>query len=367
MGIAGLGEVAERLRKSTVVVRPGGSKGNGSGVIWSTDGLILTNAHVACGKHAEVCLSDGREGQAEVTARDARCDLAALRISAPNLFAVGAADSSRVRAGELVIAVGNPMGFVDAVTTGVVHGVGPIQGLGRHSWVQSDLRLAPGNSGGPLADVRGRVIAVFLIAASPRARHKLELRLAQDEVEILGAAADLEMAAEELAENDADVVLISVGRDSHEDLLGALEETRLARELPVVLMVDQPLPQYLQRAMLAGVKGILATEVEVNSLQNALKAVASGLIVLSPKEVGALRSVIDAFTETAEAIESLTPREKEVLQKMASGLGNKEIAAQMKISEHTAKFHVASILSKLGAGSRTEAVSTAMRRGLILL
>ncbi len=177
MGIAGLGEIAERLRKSTVVVRPSGSKGNGSGVIWSADGLIVTNAHVARGKRAEVCLWDGREVQAEVTARDSRCDLATLRISEANLFTVEAADSSRVRAGEMAIAVGNPLGFVGAMTTGVVQGVGPIRGWGRHNWVQSDVRLAPGNSGGPLADIRGRVIGINSMVAGTMA-----LAIASNEV-----------------------------------------------------------------------------------------------------------------------------------------------------------------------------------------
>ena len=177
MGIAGLGEIAERLRRSTVIVRPGESKGNGSGVIWSTEGLIITNAHVARGKRTEVVLWDGRELEGEVTARDLRCDLATLQISAPNLFAAETADSARLRAGEVAIAVGNPMGFVGAMTTGVIYRVGPIQGLGGHSWVQSDVRLAPGNSGGPLADVRGRVIGINSMVAG-----RMALAIASNEV-----------------------------------------------------------------------------------------------------------------------------------------------------------------------------------------
>lgn len=177
MGIAGLGEIAERLRRNTVLVRPRGSKGNGWGVIWSPDGLIVTNAHVARGKYLDVCLWDGREVQAEVTDRDTRCDLAALRISAPNLSAAQAADSSCIRAGEFAIAVGNPLGFVGAMTTGVIFGVGPIQGLGRHSWVRSDVRLAPGNSGGPLADLRGRVIGINSMVAG-----QMALAVASNEV-----------------------------------------------------------------------------------------------------------------------------------------------------------------------------------------
>jgi serine protease Do len=177
MSIPGLGEIADRLRRSTVLVRPGGSKGNGSGVLWSSDGLIVTNAHVAQASRAEISLWDGREFPAEVTSRDARRDLAALRISAGDLLAAEATDSSRVRPGEIAIAVGNPLGFVGALTTGVVHAVGPLRGLGSQSWVQSDVRLAPGNSGGPLADARGRVIGINAMVAG-----RLALAIASNEV-----------------------------------------------------------------------------------------------------------------------------------------------------------------------------------------
>jgi DNA-binding NarL/FixJ family response regulator len=211
------------------------------------------------------------------------------------------------------------------------------------------------------------VISIFLVAVSPRARRELESRLDGAEVEIAGSAPDVEMAADELLEKEADVVLISVGDDSREEFLQALEETRLARELPVVLLMEQGSVNLAPRAFRAGVRGILPAEVETDALSSALVTVVKGLVVLSLEEVGAIRSTIGVTGETAEAIEPLTPREREVLQKMASGLGNKEIAARMRISEHTAKFHVASILSKLGAASRTEAVSIGMRRGLILL
>src|SRR5207248_5953349 len=85
---------------------------------------------------------------------DSLRDLAQLHIYAANLPAVSIADSSQVRPGVLAIAIGNPMGFVGALATGVIHGVGPLRGLGPHSWVQAEVRLAPGNSGGPLADRR---------------------------------------------------------------------------------------------------------------------------------------------------------------------------------------------------------------------
>jgi len=164
MAIRDFGEIAEKLRRSTVLVLPG-PRGNGSGVIWSSDGVIVTNAHVALGSHLRVQLWDGRELEAAVVSRDRRRDLAELRVSAANLPAATAADSSQIRPGELAIAIGNPLGFVGALTTGVIHAIGPLRRLGSEQWVQADVRLAPGNSGGPLADARGRVIGINTMVA----------------------------------------------------------------------------------------------------------------------------------------------------------------------------------------------------------
>src|SRR5262249_60366523 len=111
MAVSGFGEIAEQLRRSTVLITAGG-RGNGSGVIWSGDGTVVTNAHVARGARLRVQLWDGREFDAPVIARDHAYDLAWLRIAATGLAAGTAADPSRVRPGELAIAVGNPLGFV---------------------------------------------------------------------------------------------------------------------------------------------------------------------------------------------------------------------------------------------------------------
>jgi serine protease Do len=156
------GEVAEKLRRSTVLIC---ARGSGSGVIWSTDGMIVTNAHVARGSKVAVQLWDRRELEAKIVSRNSRRDLTLLRVHANNLPAASAADSSQVRPGELAIAIGNPLGFIGALTTGTVHAIGPLRGLGPHSWIQSNLRLAPGNSGGPLADARGQIIGINTMVA----------------------------------------------------------------------------------------------------------------------------------------------------------------------------------------------------------
>jgi serine protease Do len=164
VAIPGFGEIAEQLRRSTVLIQANG-RGSGSGIIWSSDGLLVTNAHVVRGSRTLVQLWDGREFEAVTQSRDPRRDLAQLRIDASNLPAAAIADSSQVRPGELAIAIGNPMGFVGALATGVIHGVGSIRGLGAHSWIQADVRLAPGNSGGPLADARGRIVGINTMVA----------------------------------------------------------------------------------------------------------------------------------------------------------------------------------------------------------
>lgn len=160
--------VAEALNRSTVQVQSR-RFGGGSGVIWQTissprvggsegGGLIITNAHVIRGMGAKVKLSDGRVLDAVCIKRDTERDLAALRVDATNLPAATIGDSDALKVGELVLAVGNPLGFVGAVTTGIIHATALLP----RRWVEADIRLAPGNSGGALADAQGRVIASTL-------------------------------------------------------------------------------------------------------------------------------------------------------------------------------------------------------------
>jgi len=164
MRVEGFGQVADQLRRSTVQVGLGG-RGLGSGIIVDQDGAIVTNAHVAGHAPLSVHLWDGSSFPARVQARSTRRDLAVLRIPTTHLTPVTMANSDDVRVGELVIAVGNPFGFVGAVTTGIVHAIGRRPGLGPTRWIQADVQLAPGNSGGPLADARGRVIGVNTLVA----------------------------------------------------------------------------------------------------------------------------------------------------------------------------------------------------------
>jgi serine protease Do len=154
-----LAAVAEQLRHSAVDVRTARGDGRGSGVIWRADGLIITNAHVVRGARATVTLWDDRECAATVVSRDASRDLAALSIAAIDLPAAPRRDAGTLHAGELVLAVGSPLGLSGAVAAGIVH-TPSARGLGGRRWVRADLRLAPGNSGGPMADALGRVVGI---------------------------------------------------------------------------------------------------------------------------------------------------------------------------------------------------------------
>ena len=148
--------IADQLRRCTVQVRSGKS-GAGSGVIWSANGVIVTNAHVVSGTEAEVERSDGQILKATVTARNIQRDLVALQVQATDLPAAAVGDSDCLRVGEFVLAVGNPLGWVGAVTTGIIHTLGSTQ---TQPWIQADVRLAPGNSGGALANAQGQVIGI---------------------------------------------------------------------------------------------------------------------------------------------------------------------------------------------------------------
>ena len=159
-------QMIESAQRSVVQVRSGG-RGIGAGVIWDPDGLVMTNHHVVSGgrRNVTVALHDGRTFDAELVKSSGSLDLALLRLQGEvtNLPAAPIGDSDALRVGELVYAIGHPWGSVGAVSAGIVGGVGELRGRGRGSsarYVRSDVTLAPGNSGGPLINARGQVVAI---------------------------------------------------------------------------------------------------------------------------------------------------------------------------------------------------------------
>jgi len=123
MALESFGQIAEQLRRSTVQVASG-RRGQGSGFIVKSDGVIVTNAHVVGEANLMVRLWNGSSFPASLKTRSTRRDLAVLHIATTNLTPVTLANSDDLRVGELVIAVGNPLGFMGAVTTGIVHAIG---------------------------------------------------------------------------------------------------------------------------------------------------------------------------------------------------------------------------------------------------
>jgi NarL family two-component system response regulator YdfI len=212
------------------------------------------------------------------------------------------------------------------------------------------------------------VIRVFIVAASPLIRGGLQSMLADSRFDIVGSAADLESISGQLVDVEPDVVLVEAAADAQEELLNALEDAELAQEYPVIVLSEQPKTAWLSKALHAGVRAVLPRDVAPEQLRAALEAAAAGLVVIHPSELDTVFSAtVGPSAPLDELLEPLTRREREVLQMLAAGLANKEIAARLAISDHTVKFHVASILGKLGASTRTEAVSAGIRRGLVML
>jgi two-component system, NarL family, response regulator YdfI len=136
----------------------------------------------------------------------------------------------------------------------------------------------------------------------------------------------------------------------------------------VVLLADDPQAAWTAQARRAGVRAVLSREAGAAEIAAAIHAVAAGLVALHPDVVEPARVSAGAPAPASAATgQPLTPREVEILGMMAEGLGNKIIAARLGISDHTVKFHLASIFAKLGAGSRTEAVTLGIRRGFIVI
>jgi serine protease Do len=137
--------------------------GLGSGVIVSADGYILTNNHVVDGADkVRVTLNDGREFSATVVGKDERTDIAVIKIDATDLPAATFAESEKVEVGDRVLAVGNPFGLGQTVTTGIVSATGraAVAGLAYEDFIQTDAAINPGNSGGALVDMHGRLIGI---------------------------------------------------------------------------------------------------------------------------------------------------------------------------------------------------------------
>ena len=157
-----LESLAGRLTEITVQIRAG-RESVGCGIIWSSAGVIVTNAHVARSNSLIVELTGGRVFEGSVKWRHPRRDLAAVVVAASGLPTPVIADLTRVRPGEIAIALGHPLGLANGLALGIVHTAETT--AGRNQWLRADIRLAPGNSGGPLANAAGELLGINTLIA----------------------------------------------------------------------------------------------------------------------------------------------------------------------------------------------------------
>lgn len=178
--------------------------------------------------------------------------------------------------------------------------------------------------------------------------------------QLAGSTASTARLASSMRSADPDILVVD--SDSARDL----PETVAAS---IVLLTEISDARTISRLLKAGVRAILPRESDPDEIISAIHAAYGGLVLLSSQAAESLAAVYGDHEPELddELTEEITARETEVLQMLAEGLVNKDIAARLGISEHTVKFHISSILDKLDASTRTEAVTVGIRRGLLLI
>lgn len=215
------------------------------------------------------------------------------------------------------------------------------------------------------------MMRVLVAATDSIVRAGLESILrANPDLSVVGVASDLDTLATLITAESPDVVLMELGLQDEEPVSEKLVALSTLTEVAIVLLGDTFQGDWITEALRLGVRAVLPRRATTEEILQAVLAAAAGLVVLHPDAIDLLLPVLSSVTQPvdeASLVQALTPREIEVLGMLAEGLGNKAIARRLSISEHTVKFHVSSIFTKLNARSRTEAVTLGARQGLIML
>jgi len=213
------------------------------------------------------------------------------------------------------------------------------------------------------------VIRVLIGANSEVVRAGLESLLAMAHAFQVVGSFPIGTALAQFEDLQPDVVLLDLESLADESISPAIESGGMVRNSALVILTDNPENFSVADALRSGVRAILPRAATSEEIVAAIQASLAGLVVLHPDALGSVlfphSSGEQAELDPSDQI--LSPREIEVLRMIAEGLGNKEIASKLRISDHTVKFHISSIFAKLGASSRTEAVTIGIRGGMIML
>ena len=205
------------------------------------------------------------------------------------------------------------------------------------------------------------MIRVLIKAPTPVARAGLESLIRSfPSLQIVGGYA--EQPDNVLADSSPDVIVAQIESADDPQLEQLLEEAEGG--MPVIVLARGPSTEW--GAMFRqGIRGALPSNASGDQIGAAIEAAVAGLVVFHASDTDRLFEPVGVQESMDSLPEALTAREIEILRSLAEGLGNKEIASRLKISEHTVKFHVASIMGKLGVGNRTEAVMSGIRHGIV--
>jgi two-component system, NarL family, response regulator YdfI len=214
----------------------------------------------------------------------------------------------------------------------------------------------------------GGTTRVLVVATSAVRRGGLEALVKENpSLRLSGSVPGTAGLAARARELQPDAILADIAMEDRQFIaaIASLAE----EDIPVVVLIDGPEPGWAASALRAGVRAIIPRESSGEEILHAIRTAVSGLVLLEAGTATDLAKYAPSGNGEGalEQLEELSPREVEVLRWMAEGFGNKEIATRLGISDHTVKFHISSILAKLGVASRTEAVTQGIRMGLVLL